>query len=1169
MKPDAIRMALWSPVPPQDAPISYYTADLVSALAAEPGLELDIFVDDYVAPPLSLLRAARVHHHSDFDRTARQRPFDAIVYQVGASPSHAYMEPAMLCHPGIVVMHDLRWSRALLGSCVASAEGDSRFRAEVDSREGERAAREWDRLAALPSRIRKDAENQFLKDHPMLGRIVDTASCRVAVTGEIARQLVRRYPHAHTDSVIPVGVRDPQQHGYGVDRASARAYLDLEREAFTVLVPATDVTAESIESALVACAGVRSAGVDAVVAIVGSFSDAAGEEDVRALAERFALGDAMRVTGAVSRVVSEAYLAASDAVVMLDDDATSDCSDPVNRAFAAGRCLVVRDSGASQSLPASACIRVKASRRASADVTAALLELARDDGLRETMEQAARTHYEQTARLRPMVEAYLELIRGHAGRRPVTHRAAAAGPTVVARAGRPEPRPGPLGYSKVCELEDFAHPHLRPVIRDVCAHKRRVFGDDFPTGYEYRKDWEVAMAVRTLGDHGVLRPDARVLGVAAGTEDTVFYLTRHVGEVVAIDRYREPGTWAATAPPMMLVNPCRLAPFAFRTERLTVQHMDARILDYPDESFDGIFSSGSIEHFGDVETIAAAAYEMGRVLKPGGVLTLSTELLLSCDARGAGSHLPGTFLLSPSELLRYIVAASGLEPIDELDLSVSHWTLGTSRNITHAVVERDARLTAQPVGTGGRDWAMWDMPHIVMEWGDKRFTSVHLALRRAPSHPVVDNSWAQPTPALRAEVARGANGVKSVPPFFDEIRALASRGDAALKRLEALCREADAASAAISADLQEASLPHAGVYGGATPGAPRPAASGEHPSVTPALHTVEIPIASTVTPPYTVVVQQDAEDIISTAFLAGHGATINTNLISLLLALVPAGGVLLDIGANIGSISLPLAVSGRHVLSVEADSVNARLLGMSALASGVAGRIRVVSAAVSDRVGEATFMPHGCHGQLVDGDVVGATRVPLTTVDSLIDAEQLQRVDLVKIDVEGADLDVVRGMTSLAARDDAPHVLVECCPFTLAAYRHTVSELVSQLEEYGYVVYNVDDHRLMRRRPDEVQVTTVMDVLAVKHGVHGLPDWRVEPPISRRELIERLIAESRIWNPDCRASAARVARELHPDVLDLPAVAAVLDGLSKDPAPIVRAAAAWWNEARAASGVSS
>ena len=43
-------------------------------------------------------------------------------------------------------------------------------------------------------------------------------------------------------------------------------------------------------------------------------------------------------------------------------------------------------------------------------------------------------------------------------------------------------------------------------------------------------------------------------------------------------------------------------------------------LRYPDDTFDGIFSSGSIEHFGDLQDVANAAYEMGRVLKPGGVL---------------------------------------------------------------------------------------------------------------------------------------------------------------------------------------------------------------------------------------------------------------------------------------------------------------------------------------------------------------------------------------------------------------------------------------------------------------------------------------------------------------------------------------------------------------------
>ena len=36
------------------------------------------------------------------------------------------------------------------------------------------------------------------------------------------------------------------------------------------------------------------------------------------------------------------------------------------------------------------------------------------------------------------------------------------------------------------------------------------------------------MSVRALRDFGALRPDALMLGVGAGTEATVFYLTNHV-----------------------------------------------------------------------------------------------------------------------------------------------------------------------------------------------------------------------------------------------------------------------------------------------------------------------------------------------------------------------------------------------------------------------------------------------------------------------------------------------------------------------------------------------------------------------------------------------------------------------------------------------------------------
>ena len=57
-------------------------------------------------------------------------------------------------------------------------------------------------------------------------------------------------------------------------------------------------------------------------------------------------------------------------------------------------------------------------------------------------------------------------------------------------------------------------------------------------------------------------------------------------------------------PPLML----------FNRRRLVVQHMDALDLRYEDESFDGIFSCGSIEHFGSLENVAVAAGEMARVL---------------------------------------------------------------------------------------------------------------------------------------------------------------------------------------------------------------------------------------------------------------------------------------------------------------------------------------------------------------------------------------------------------------------------------------------------------------------------------------------------------------------------------------------------------------------------
>lgn len=307
-----------------------------------------------------------------------------------------------------------------------------------------------------------------------------------------------------------------------------------------------------------------------------------------------------------------------------------------------------------------------------------------------------------------------------------------------------------LPFNKVVEYEDFADPELTAVIRDVFRHEIQHFTPEFPKGAEYRKYWEIGMSVRALRQFGALRQDADILGVGAGTEATVFYLTNHARNVFANDLYLAAGRWDSSAPWYMLVSPDRFAPYPYRRDHLIVQHMDGRLMQYPDNTFDGIFSSGSIEHFGSWQSIAASAYEMGRVLKPGGVMTVSTEYRLGAPPGGEGWD--GLRFFSREDLLRYIVEASGLEPVDTLRTVISAATLASKKSQSFYAADTDAALAKQGKypRVGEIIWSHY--PHLVVTDQGYTYTSVHLTLRKTPNYPSSENAWAKPSAQLAAEI---------------------------------------------------------------------------------------------------------------------------------------------------------------------------------------------------------------------------------------------------------------------------------------------------------------------------------------------------------------------------------------------------------------------------------
>ena len=285
-------------------------------------------------------------------------------------------------------------------------------------------------------------------------------------------------------------------------------------------------------------------------------------------------------------------------------------------------------------------------------------------------------------------------------------------------------------YVTVCDVRDFADERLRERIRDIVP-------DADPVNRIERKHWEFAMLTLFLEEVGALTDTARALAVGAGRELVLYWLANRIECVVATDIYGEGAFGGREAASSMLADARAHAPYPFPAESLEVRWMDARSLDYPDESFDVVFSLSSIEHFGSVRDVRRAAAETGRVLRPGGYAVIVTECFvrrhpmtspvlhfavrLATLGRRAGSATPrhrAIEAFTAAELRAHIVGPSGLDlaqPLVLAEPSAESWSSITELR------------GGEPVDGPGR----W--PHVLMTAYGTVWTSALLAMRKPPS----------------------------------------------------------------------------------------------------------------------------------------------------------------------------------------------------------------------------------------------------------------------------------------------------------------------------------------------------------------------------------------------------------------------------------------------------
>jgi len=173
------------------------------------------------------------------------------------------------------------------------------------------------------------------------------------------------------------------------------------------------------------------------------------------------------------------------------------------------------------------------------------------------------------------------------------------------------------------------------------------------------------------------------------------------------------------------------------------------------------------------------------------------------------------------------------------------------------------------------------------------------------------------------------------------------------------------------------------------------------------------------------------------------------------------GYTAVDVGAYCGYFTLLLAKcvgpNGR-CLAIEPNPVNAGRVRQAVRLNDLA-RVEVIESAVTDHDGAMTFLlePTGTMGRLagtVDDTMAFADAIEVSgrALDSVLDELQVEKVDLVKIDVEGAEDLVLDGFRRRLERD-RPILMIEVHAFDPPEAH--ARPLTRRLKDLGYHVVDV------------------------------------------------------------------------------------------------------------------
>lgn len=184
-------------------------------------------------------------------------------------------------------------------------------------------------------------------------------------------------------------------------------------------------------------------------------------------------------------------------------------------------------------------------------------------------------------------------------------------------------------------------------------------------------------------------------------------------------------------------------------------------------------------------------------------------------------------------------------------------------------------------------------------------------------------------------------------------------------------------------------------------------------------------------------------------------------------------GTFIDVGANIGLVTVPMARAGMTCIAFEPDPDNFRFLERNIRESGAAERVTAHNVALFDRATELRFErsgwnfgdhrvrnPAGSGSGIVGEQHRSVIAVVAKRLDDLVSPAALKKPVVIKMDTEGSEVNIFRG--GRAAISAADLVIFEFSPYVIRRLGEDENELIRFAEEHfrtGFVLHHDNEHR--------------------------------------------------------------------------------------------------------------